>query len=76
MARMALRASIGKAADQKDPLPFDEGDMLSGVNTYKEHCAVCHGAPGKPRTAISNGMFPPPPQLFERQIWLPMIPKA
>jgi len=39
--------------------------MFLGVNTYKEHCAVCHGVPGEPRTAISNGMFPSPPQLFE-----------
>ncbi len=64
LANMALRASIGKAADQKDPLPFDDSNMLAGVNVYKEHCAICHGAPERPRTAISKGMFPPAPQLF------------
>src|ERR1700674_4905864 len=41
--------------------------MLAGVNAYKEHCAVCHGVPGQPRTAISKGMFPSPPQLFEKE---------
>ena len=41
--------------------------MLAGVNAYKEHCAVCYGAPGQPRTAISKGMFPSPPQLFEKE---------
>lgn len=66
VARLALRASIGNAADQKNPLPFDDGDMLPGVNTYKAHCAMCHGVPEQPRTAISKGMFPPPPQLFEK----------
>ena len=66
VAAMALRASIGNAADQKDPLSFDNGNMLAGVEQYKEHCAVCHGTPGQPRTAISKGMFPPPPQLFEK----------
>ena len=66
IAAMALRASIGNAAHQKDPLPFDDGNMLAGVKEYKEHCAVCHGAPGQPRTAISKGMFPHPPQLFEK----------
>ncbi len=65
IAKLALRASIGNAVDQKNPLPFDDADMLPGVNTYKEHCAVCHGVPGQPRTAISSGMFPSPPQLFE-----------
>ena len=66
LAHMALRASIGNAGDQKDPLTFDDGNMVTGAELYKEHCAVCHGAPGKPPTAISKGMFPPPPQLFEK----------
>jgi len=66
VARMALRASIGNAGDQKDPLPLDDANMLAGAKVYKENCAVCHGAPGQPRTAISKGMFPPPPQLFEK----------
>jgi mono/diheme cytochrome c family protein len=64
VANMALHASIGNAANQKDPLPFDGANMLAGVNPYKEHCAVCHGTPGQTPTAISKGMFPPPPQLF------------
>lgn len=64
VAKMALRASIGSAADQKNPLPFDDSNMLAGVNTYKDHCALCHGAPERSPTAISKGMFPPPPQLF------------
>jgi mono/diheme cytochrome c family protein len=34
------------------------------VAPYKENCAVCHGLPGKSKTAIAAGMFPPPPQLF------------
>ena len=67
VAKMALRASIGNAGDQKDPLPFDDGNMVAAVKTYKEHCAVCHGVPGQPRTAISKGMFPSPPQLFEKE---------
>jgi len=66
VARMALRASIGNAADQKDTLPFDDANMVAGAIGYKDHCAVCHGAPGRPSSAISKGMFPPPPQLFEK----------
>ena len=66
VARLALRASLGNAAAEKDPLPVDDANMLAGVDQYKEHCAVCHGMPGRPPTAISKGMFPPPPQLFEK----------
>jgi thiosulfate dehydrogenase len=66
VARMALRASIGKAAAQADPLPLTDDNLAAGAREYRGHCAVCHGIPGKPRTAISQGMFPPPPQLFEK----------
>jgi thiosulfate dehydrogenase len=65
LARLALHASIGRAAEMKDPLPATEEDMLAGVREYRGRCAVCHGIPGQPRTAISEGMFPKPPQLFE-----------
>ena len=65
VAGMALRASLGNAAEQKDPLPLNDDNMLAGARVFKEHCAVCHGTPGRPATAISKGMFPKPPQLFE-----------
>jgi thiosulfate dehydrogenase len=66
LARVALRASMGNAADQKSPLPFDDANLLKGVDLYRANCAVCHGSPGQPATAIAQGMFPPPPRLFER----------
>ena len=47
LAHMALRASIGDAADQKNPLPFNEANMLAGARQFKEHCAFCHGQPGQ-----------------------------
>lgn len=66
VARMALRASVGSAAAQTDPLPLTEGNMLAGAHEYRDHCAVCHGTPGQARTTISKGMAPAPPQLFEK----------
>jgi thiosulfate dehydrogenase len=66
VARLALRASLGNAAAERNPLPVDDANMLAGADLYKEHCAVCHGIPGRPPTFISKGMFPPPPQLFEK----------
>ena len=67
VAGMALNASMGHAADQKNPLPFNDDTMLAGARIFKQNCAVCHGIPGQPRTLISKGMFPAPPQLFEKQ---------
>jgi thiosulfate dehydrogenase len=66
IAGMALQASMGHAADQKNPLPFNDDTMLAGARKYKQTCAVCHGIPGQPPTAIARGMFPDPPQLFEK----------
>ncbi len=65
VAKMALRASIGDAADLKNPLPLDDANMLAGAKEFKEHCAFCHGLPGQPRPDAAAGMFPIPPQLFE-----------
>src|SRR5258708_513036 len=66
VARMALRASIGKAAAEKDPLPVDAANMRAGAVLCKEHCGVCQGLGGRRQTFISEGIFPPPPQLFEK----------
>lgn len=66
VAGMALHASIGSAANQNNPLPVDDNNMLAGANLFKENCAVCHSAPEYQQTAISKGMFPAPPQLFEK----------
>jgi mono/diheme cytochrome c family protein len=66
VAHMALRASIGNAGDEKDALPFDDANMVAGVTVFRQHCAFCHTAPGQQPSAITQGMFPPPPQLFEK----------
>jgi thiosulfate dehydrogenase len=50
LASMALRSSIGDAAARKNPIALNEGNLLAGVQVFKENFAV--------------GMFPQPPQLF------------
>jgi mono/diheme cytochrome c family protein len=37
--------------------------VLSGVEHYAAHCAVCHGAPGVPKGDIGRSLYPPPPDL-------------
>lgn len=65
MARTALHESVGTAKDAKDPLPVTDDNLLRGATEYREHCAVCHGLPDQKKTLIAEGMFPPPPQLFD-----------
>jgi thiosulfate dehydrogenase len=64
LASMALRSSIGDAAARKNPIALNEGNLLAGVQVFKENCAVCHSTPGSLQSAASKGMFPQPPQLF------------
>jgi thiosulfate dehydrogenase len=63
-AHIAQHAYLDKQPHLQSPVPEDEKSFLEGARVYKEHCAVCHGLPGEPKTAIADGMFPPPPQLF------------
>lgn len=64
VARLALRASDQAARDTKDPLPVNDDNLSEGAVLYRDHCLVCHGAPGQP-SPIALAMFPDPPQLFE-----------
>jgi mono/diheme cytochrome c family protein len=63
-AAMALESYLDKQPHTNPEVPADEANFLAGAKVYRENCAVCHGLPGEPRTAIANGMFPKPPQLF------------
>lgn len=64
LANKALSARIKKEMPKTVPIAADEAGYLAGVQTYRQNCAVCHGLPLEPATAISKGMFPVPPQLF------------
>jgi thiosulfate dehydrogenase len=64
LAHGALNARIGKDPHTDSPVPADEGTYLAGADIYKQNCAVCHGLPGQPQSAIAQGMFPKPPELF------------
>ncbi|MHB8382400.1 MAG: c-type cytochrome [Candidatus Binataceae bacterium] len=66
VAKMALHASFGNAAQDKSPIAPDDTNLLAGAQLFTKHCAVCHSTPGQPRSAISKGMFPPPPRLFKQ----------
>lgn len=64
-ARMALHARLDKEMPKTVPIAADDAAYTAGAQVYKEHCAVCHGLPGQPQTAIARGMFPDPPKLMD-----------
>lgn len=64
LARKAQNARIERDMPKNVPIPANEANFLTGAEIYKQHCAVCHGLPLTPKTAIANGMYPHPPQLF------------
>jgi thiosulfate dehydrogenase len=67
MAKLALHARIDKEAPKKDaPMPADEVNLTQGATVYAENCAFCHGLPTQKATLAAKGMFPLPPQLFEK----------
>jgi len=64
-ARMGLHAYLDKLPHLEPQVSADEKNLLAGAKVYQEHCAVCHGLPDAQKTAIAEGMFPKPPQLFK-----------
>ena len=64
-AHKALNARIAKDLPKNVPIPANEAAYLAGAELYKQHCAVCHGLPLAPKSAIATGMYPRPPQLFQ-----------
>ena len=65
LARVGLRAYLDRLPHPEPQVPADEPSLLAGAKVYRENCAVCHGLPGEAKTAIAQGMFPAPPQLFQ-----------
>ena len=65
LARMGLHSYLGKLPHHLPQVPADEANLVAGAKVYKEQCGTCHGLPGEPKSAASQGMFPAPPQLFQ-----------
>src|SRR6476646_717968 len=65
LAHMSLEAHLQKQTTSQPAVAADEANYLAGAEVYKQHCAVCHGLPGVPQSAIASGMFPKPPKLME-----------
>jgi len=65
LAKMGLAAYLNGLPHPAPLVRADDRNLLAGAKVYKEHCAVCHGLPDAAKTAIAEGMYPKPPQLFK-----------
>jgi len=65
LANLALHARLEKEMPGTPPIEANEANYLAGAHAYLTNCAVCHGVPGKGKTAIARGEYPVPPELFQ-----------
>jgi len=65
LAKSALHARINREMPKSAPISPDENTYLEGARIYRDNCAVCHGLPGTPPSAIAKGLFPEAPVLFK-----------
>src|ERR1700719_454632 len=64
-AHEALNARIKKDMPKNVPIQPNDANYVAGAELYKQDCAVCHGLPLAPKTAIATGMYPRAALLFE-----------
>jgi len=65
LAKMSLHKAMAREQARRVPITASEDNFSAGARNHRMHCAVCHGLPGQPETAIAKGEFPRPPQLFK-----------
>lgn len=67
--RTTQSRSVHRRAEEVRPPAWmtnpDPSVVRRGLLHYEDACAVCHGAPGVPISAIGQGLNPPPPELSE-----------
>jgi mono/diheme cytochrome c family protein len=64
LSKMALHAAMKGELDRASPVDASEANLAAGAKIYRVQCAVCHGLPDQPVSAIAQGMFPRPPFLM------------
>lgn len=64
MLKFLQRRSIAFHARNIAPPPLDDPELVQkGLTLYREHCVICHGAPGEGRQRVGIGLNPNPPPL-------------
>jgi mono/diheme cytochrome c family protein len=55
------------AKEMKNPLAPTALDIAEGRDHFADHCAICHANDGSGKTMINEGLYPPAPDLRERE---------
>ena len=64
IARIAVHAAMRGQLQIHSSVPADDLNLVQGAKNYKINCAICHGLPDQPMSAIAAGLFPRPPVLM------------
>lgn len=59
----AMYYSVLSHAGPEIQKSWGDDQIKDGFSEYNDMCTVCHGAPGKERSEISQGLNPAPPDL-------------
>lgn len=61
---VVLHASVARrASGEKNPFPVTEDNLKTGILTYKQMCATCHGTVRTGPTELGQSFYPPAPSL-------------
>ncbi len=62
----SLNATLGREAPKEaNPVALADDNLITGIQLYGQHCAICHGTAKGDASAslIAKGLYPQPPQL-------------
>ena len=63
LAMRVMDANVARNAPKVvNPVQATDQNLVAGATIYRDHCALCHGDLGQPRSPLSNTLNPPPPQ--------------
>lgn len=66
MAKTSLHVTLAREAPKgPNPVPLNDANLISGIQLYGQHCAICHGTAKGDASAspIAKGEYSAPPQL-------------
>lgn len=63
-AGTSLDATLEREAPKiPNPVALTDDNLITGINLFGEHCAICHGTAKGDASAVAKGLNPSPPQL-------------
>ena len=73
LLEQGMRDSVRRHARQVQAPALHQGALIArGAAVYRDHCMLCHGAPGQPQADLAKAMQPVPgPLVNATQRWQP-----